>query len=108
VLEVQDDIAGRIVSAMAPQIRDVEIVRARKPGRTFTRSYDLALRALALCEEAWRVSDHARMRNALDVAREAARTEPPSPRAFDALAHISLWLTELAYFAADAMARALD
>jgi adenylate cyclase len=55
VLDVQDEIAGRIVSAVAPQIRDVEIVGARQPGRTFTRSYDLALRALALCEEAWRV-----------------------------------------------------
>ncbi|HEV8553633.1 MAG TPA: adenylate/guanylate cyclase domain-containing protein [Casimicrobiaceae bacterium] len=108
VLDVQDDIAGRIVSAVAPQIRDVEIVRARQPGRTFTRSYDLALRALALCEDAWRVSDRARMRDALDVAREAASTEPVSPRAFDALAFISLQLSDLAYFAADAMPRALE
>jgi TolB-like protein/class 3 adenylate cyclase/Flp pilus assembly protein TadD len=107
VLDVQDDIAGRIVSATAPQIREVEIVRARRSGRTFTRSYDLALRALALCEEAWLASDPARMRDALDVAREAAGMKPVSPRAFDALAHISLWLSELAYFAADAMARAL-
>ena len=54
-------------------------MRARQPGRTFTRSYDLALRALALCEEAWRGSDRARMQEALDRAHEAARTEPVSP-----------------------------
>ncbi len=108
VLDVQDEIAGRIVSAVAPKIRDVEIVRARQPGRTFTRSYDLALRALALCEQAWRVSDGARMQDAFDVAREAARTEPVSPRAFDVLALTSLRLSDLANFAPDAMQRALE
>lgn len=108
ILDVQDEIAGRIVSAVAPQIRDAEIMRARQPRRTFTRSYDLALRALALCEEAWRTHDRALMQEALDLASESARAQPVSPRAFYAIALTSLRLSDLAYFAAETVKRALE
>ncbi len=54
LLDVQDEIAGRIVAAIAPQIREAEIGRARLPGRTYSRSYDLALQAQALSDEARR------------------------------------------------------
>jgi TolB-like protein/class 3 adenylate cyclase/Flp pilus assembly protein TadD len=108
ILDVQDEIAGRIVSAVAPQIRDAEITRLRRPGRRFTPSYDLALRALALCEEAWRAQDGRGIREALDLAREAARTQPVSPQAFHALALASSRLSDLAYFAADDAKRALE
>jgi tetratricopeptide (TPR) repeat protein len=48
------------------------------------------------------------MQEALDLAHEAARTEPVSPRALDVLALTLLRLSDLAYFEADAMLRALE
>ncbi|MCC6198382.1 MAG: tetratricopeptide repeat protein [Burkholderiales bacterium] len=108
ILDVQDEIAGRIVAAVAPAIRDAEITRARQPGRVFTRSYELALRALVLCEEGVRLNDPGRCQEALDLAREAARTEPVSPRAFHAVAVASSRLSDIAQFVADAATRALD
>lgn len=101
VLELQDEIAGRIVGAVAPHIGEVEIERARQPGRKFSRSYDLALQALARSDEARRSSDAARMQEALDLARDAAQSEPVSPRAFHAVALASLRLADLSYFAED-------
>lgn len=108
ILDVQDEIAGHIVSAVAPQIRDAEIMRLRQPGRTFTRSYDLALRALAICEEAWRTQDSTLIQKALELARESAQTQPVSPRAFHALALTCSRLSDLAYFAAEAAKGALE
>ena len=107
LLDVQDEIAGRIVAAVAPQIRDVEIARARRPGRVFSKSYDLALRAQALTEEARRGSDRARMAEALDLAREATCTEPVSARAYQVLSLASLRFADLAYFAPDEVPAAL-
>jgi adenylate cyclase len=108
VLDVQDEIAGRIVSAIAPQIREAEIARARRPGRTFTRSYDLAQRALALADEARRQSDIEGLRESLELAREATRIEPVSPRAFHAVAIASLRIADLSNFEPQATLRALN
>ena len=107
VLDLQDEIAGRIVAAVAPQIREAEIERTRQPGRKFSRSYDLSLRAQVASEEARRNSDHARVEEAVALAREAIRTEPVSPRAFQALALTLLRLADLSYFAADEVPQAL-
>ena len=107
LLDVQDEIAGRIVAAVAPQIREAEIARARQPGRTFSRSYDLALQAQALSEEARRASDPERIRHALSLARDATLTQPPSPHAFQVLALASIRAADLAYFSSGEMTQAL-
>lgn len=108
LLDVQDEIAGRIVAAVAPQIRDAEIARLRQPGRVFSPSYDLALRASALADEARRGSDIARLREALAMAREATRTVPVSPRAFQAVASASVRISDLSNFSLDETAAALQ
>jgi adenylate cyclase len=108
VLDVQDEIADRIVAAVAPQIREAEIQRARRPGRTFSRSYDLALRAQAICDAARREGRLEAMQEALALARAAVACDPVSPRAFQSLAVTSIRVSDLTYHVVGELTPALQ
>ena len=101
VFAVQDEITGRIVAAVAPHIGDAEIAAARLPGREFSRSYDLALRAQALATEAREREDLEAVKTAVALAQQATLLEPVSPRAFEVLAHSWMRLVEISNFSDD-------
>ena len=102
VLEVQDEITGRIIAAVAPHIGEAEIARTRLPGVSFTGSYELALRAQAAANEAREREDLAGVKAALAVAVQATRMQPPSAKAHEVLAQIWIRVSELANFSAEA------
>lgn len=94
-LEATEELATAIVSAVAPQIADSEVVNARVSGQTDTNAHSLAQRSSRLQRGIAMSGDRAAFEDALRLAREAVALDPKSAFTWRTLGG-ALWL--LVYF----------
>lgn len=86
ILEVQEEIAARIVASIVPEIRYAEQDRAERLPVGDVHAYDLALRAHAAISRGVAASDPALLSEGIAAAQRAIALDPSCRRAYFALA----------------------
>ena len=86
VLDLQAEIARRIVGSIAPEIHFAEQQRAERTTHTDPAAYDLALRAAAAISRGIAAEDRAAISEGIEFARRAVALDPHCLRAHYALA----------------------
>jgi TolB-like protein/DNA-binding NarL/FixJ family response regulator len=86
VLELQEEIARRIVSSIAPEIQSAEQRRAERSPLANLPAYDLALKAGALVDRAVVENDEAMISDGIALANQAIALDPGCLRAHYAVA----------------------
>lgn len=86
IFAVQEEVTHSIVAAIAPQIDTAEQEKARRRRPESLSAYDVALRAIANGEEAYRKSDFQLWEQALAEAREAIALDPRNALALNFIA----------------------
>jgi len=86
ILEVQEEIAARIVASIVPEIRYAEQDRAERLPVADVHAYDLALRAHAAISRGVAASDAALLSEGIATAQQAIGLDPACRRAYFALA----------------------
>ncbi|HRK36928.1 MAG TPA: adenylate/guanylate cyclase domain-containing protein [Burkholderiaceae bacterium] len=76
VFELQEELTGHIVSAIAPEIMAVELAEARRRHPHDLNSHEMALKARALLWKASVAADVSLRESAIDQARAALETDP--------------------------------
>ena len=82
IFSLQDDIAVRVVGAIAPHVRGFELNRSRRKGPESMTAYDLTLQALELL---YRLDQQSVIR-ARDLLEQASRSDPAYSPAYSHLA----------------------
>ncbi|MGE5200435.1 MAG: LuxR C-terminal-related transcriptional regulator [Acidobacteriota bacterium] len=86
VLDLQAEIARRIVGSIAPEIHFAEQQRIERAAPANPAAYDLALRASALIGRGIAAEDRAPIREGIELAQRAVTLDPQCLRAHYALA----------------------
>ena len=88
LFDLQDRIASRVATAIAPQLRDQELGRALRKHPDSMTAYDLTLQAL---DESYRM-DQQSIRHALRLLEQACDHDQNYGPAYSHLASIHMWL----------------
>ena len=88
LFELQDRIALRVATAIAPQLRDQELGRALRKHPDSMTAYDLTLQAM---DESYRMNQLS-IRRALRLLERACTHDPNYGNAYSHLASIYMWL----------------
>jgi TolB-like protein/DNA-binding CsgD family transcriptional regulator len=103
MLDLQEEIARRIVGSIAPEIHLAEQQRAERLSIGDAQAYDLALQAAALVRRGM-AADAALLSEAIALAQRAIERDPRCIRAYDALAWAYCRRGALGFFGAEAQA----
>ena len=85
VFALQDEITGKIVSSIAPEIERAELERSRGIQLTDLSSYETALKARSQAYDAYRQGDAGKMQAAIERANEALQLDARNTHALSLL-----------------------
>jgi TolB-like protein len=90
IFDLQEEITSKVVASIAPQIEMAEMERIRGSRSTKFTSYDLALKAQALCYDGELLGRPDVLQQAIDISKDSLKQDPRNVHA--------LWTQAMAYF----------